>query len=135
MKAVTAKRKSCKSCGAAFTCQAEGSSDACWCARWPALLPPDSDADCLCPSCLQARLRKHIDAFVADYLAGKVENLALNHRTDSRELIEGIDYYLEHGRWVLTAWYHLKRGYCCGSGCRHCPYGHVNVPGKSTIRR
>jgi hypothetical protein len=17
----------------------------------------------------------------------------------------------------------LKRGYCCGSGCRHCPYG------------
>ena len=24
---------------------------------------------------------------------------------------------------VFTAAYHLKRGYCCGSGCRHCPYG------------
>ncbi|MEO0903077.1 MAG: DUF5522 domain-containing protein, partial [Bacteroidota bacterium] len=20
--------------------------------------------------------------------------------------------------------YHLKRGYCCESGCRHCPYGY-----------
>ncbi|MGD1961059.1 MAG: DUF5522 domain-containing protein [Fulvivirga sp.] len=19
--------------------------------------------------------------------------------------------------------YHLQRGYCCKSGCRHCPYG------------
>jgi diphthamide synthase (EF-2-diphthine--ammonia ligase) len=21
----------------------------------------------------------------------------------------------------------MKRGYCCGSGCRHCPYHHVNI--------
>ena len=32
------------------------------------------------------------------------------------------DYYLENGLVVFTAAYHLKRGYCCGSGCRHCPY-------------
>jgi hypothetical protein len=38
-------------------------------------------------------------------------------------LIEGEDYYVENGRWVFTAAYHLKRGYCCSSGCRHCPYG------------
>ena len=38
------------------------------------------------------------------------------------------DYYIEQGRWVFTAAYHLKRGSCCGSGCRHCPYDHVNVP-------
>jgi Family of unknown function (DUF5522) len=37
-------------------------------------------------------------------------------------LVEGVDYYIENGRWVFTAEYHLKRGYCCGSGCRHCPY-------------
>jgi hypothetical protein len=37
--------------------------------------------------------------------------------------IEGEDYYVENGRWVFTAAYHLKRGFCCGSGCRHCPYG------------
>jgi hypothetical protein len=37
-------------------------------------------------------------------------------------LIEGIDYYWENGLMVFTAAYHLKRGYCCDSGCRHCPY-------------
>jgi hypothetical protein len=41
------------------------------------------------------------------------------------------DYYFENGLMVFTAAYHLKRGYCCGSGCRHCPYGHVNVPSQS----
>ena len=24
----------------------------------------------------------------------------------------------------------LKRRPCCGNGCRHCPWGHMNVPGK-----
>jgi hypothetical protein len=33
------------------------------------------------------------------------------------------DFYLERGLVVFTAVYHLKRGYCCESGCRHCPYG------------
>jgi len=34
------------------------------------------------------------------------------------------DYYFnEQGYVVFTAAYHLKRGYCCKSGCRHCPYG------------
>lgn len=32
------------------------------------------------------------------------------------------DYYVENGFVVFTAAYHVKRGYCCGSGCRHCPY-------------
>ncbi|MBL7715791.1 MAG: hypothetical protein JNL01_10020 [Bdellovibrionales bacterium] len=34
----------------------------------------------------------------------------------------GEDFYLEGDFTVFTAAYHLKRGYCCGSGCRHCPY-------------
>ncbi len=35
------------------------------------------------------------------------------------------DYYLsEEGYRVFTEQYHLKRGYCCESGCRHCPYGY-----------
>jgi hypothetical protein len=38
------------------------------------------------------------------------------------------DYYLEGDAIVFTATYHLKRGNCCGSGCRHCPYEHRNVP-------
>jgi len=40
-----------------------------------------------------------------------------------RELIEGIDYYVENGLFVFTAEYLRERGYCCTSGCRHCPYG------------
>ena len=32
------------------------------------------------------------------------------------------DHYFEGGYLVFTAAYHLKRGYCCGSDCRHCPY-------------
>lgn len=35
---------------------------------------------------------------------------------------ENEDYYLENGYSVFTAAFHLKRGYCCGNGCRHCPY-------------
>lgn len=38
------------------------------------------------------------------------------------ELQEGLDYYLENGLYVFTERYHLRRGYCCGSRCRHCPY-------------
>ncbi len=38
-------------------------------------------------------------------------------------LIEGIDYYIEDGRWVFTAAYHRKRGHCCKNVCRHCPFG------------
>ncbi|UII27696.1 DUF5522 domain-containing protein [Fulvivirga maritima] len=32
-------------------------------------------------------------------------------------------FYIENGLYVFTEAYHLKRGYCCKSGCRHCPYG------------
>ena len=32
------------------------------------------------------------------------------------------DYYLENDAMVFTADYLARRGYCCGSGCRHCPY-------------
>jgi hypothetical protein len=34
------------------------------------------------------------------------------------------DYYLsDEGYIVFTENFHLKRGYCCKSGCKHCPYG------------
>lgn len=39
-----------------------------------------------------------------------------------KPLIEGEDYYIENGYYVFTEKYLLDRGYCCGSGCRHCPY-------------
>ena len=46
-----------------------------------------------------------------------------------KNLIEGEDfYYNEKGLMVLTAAYHLAKGYCCGIGCLHCPYNYENVP-------
>ena len=42
-----------------------------------------------------------------------------------RELVEGVDYYVESGRWVFTAAFHRARGACCQSGCRHCPWGYA----------
>jgi len=38
------------------------------------------------------------------------------------EIVEDEDFYWEGDFIVFTRAYHLKRGYCCGSGCRHCPY-------------
>lgn len=32
------------------------------------------------------------------------------------------DFYMEGPYLVFTAAYHRKRGYCCNSDCRHCPY-------------
>ncbi|MCU0420638.1 MAG: DUF5522 domain-containing protein [Cyclobacteriaceae bacterium] len=39
-------------------------------------------------------------------------------------LVENEDYYIEHGLMVFTEAYHRKRGFCCKSECRHCPYGY-----------
>jgi hypothetical protein len=32
------------------------------------------------------------------------------------------DFYMDGPYLVFTAAYHLRRGYCCNSDCRHCPY-------------
>jgi len=42
-------------------------------------------------------------------------------------LKDGIHYYFENGFMVFTKHYHLLRGKCCGSGCRHCPYPEKGV--------
>jgi hypothetical protein len=31
-------------------------------------------------------------------------------------------YYTPEGYLVFTEQYHRRRGFCCGSGCRHCPW-------------
>ena len=48
-------------------------------------------------------------------------------------LVEGVDYYLEGDKFVFTAAYHLKRGYCCNSKCRHCPYGNASEAPKPVV--
>jgi hypothetical protein len=38
-------------------------------------------------------------------------------------------YKTAEGFIVFTEAYHLKRGYCCQSGCKHCPYGYDKLTG------
>jgi Family of unknown function (DUF5522)/Cysteine-rich CWC len=58
---------------------------------------------CLCRSCL--------------------ERLAQISRESRDPATVEKDFYLdENGNVVFTAAYHLKRGTCCGNGCRHCPF-------------
>jgi len=47
------------------------------------------------------------------------------------------DTYLDDlGRTVFTEAYHLRRGYCCDNGCKHCPYRNRNPnPGTGNTRR
>lgn len=54
----------------------------------------------------------HVD--VRDGFQGK--------RNATFAVMENDEFYLEEGRMVFTAKYHLARGYCCDSNCRHCPY-------------
>ncbi len=41
-----------------------------------------------------------------------------------QELEQEDFYWSPEGYRVFTEVFHLKRGYCCKSGCRHCPYGY-----------
>ncbi len=93
---------------------------------YPAIFSCNAVIDCLCPKCLTAKTKAHIEAqidTIAVHDAAPAEALAC----EGMPLIEHLDYTIEEGRWVLSRWYLLKRGECCGNACRHCPYGHVNV--------
>lgn len=36
--------------------------------------------------------------------------------------VEGVDYTIEDGKFIWTAEFLTKRGFCCEAGCRNCPY-------------
>ena len=38
------------------------------------------------------------------------------------EPLQPEDFYMQGPYLVFTAAYHQRRGYCCNSDCRHCPY-------------
>lgn len=52
----------------------------------------------------------------------------------SHQLEKYKDYYLENDRVIFTADFHLRRGSCCGNGCRHCPY-EPKHKGNNTIKQ
>jgi Family of unknown function (DUF5522)/Cysteine-rich CWC len=132
-------QKSCVKCGERFTCGAEGGEERCWCFDLPHLpLAARAGRDCLCPRCLNEAVKIALQLeYPADDLAmdsswgraaepglvkeGKRPALIENFGLPTL-LLEGEDFYSDGGMIVFTASYHLRRGYCCESGCRHCPY-------------
>lgn len=99
----------CPVCGEPNHCQLATAGlykGACWCSAItvPAerlrRLPAHARGRCLCRRCLEA------------VAAGP-----------DAPLVPGRDFYLDPaGRGVFTAQYLIRRGECCESGCRHCPW-------------
>jgi hypothetical protein len=109
------KDKNCPRCKKIFTCNPENIS-ACDCSQ--IVISNETKTfltktffGCLCNDCLQA-----VDKLVA---------LEKQYPFPGRggDLVEGIHYYKEDVYRVFTEFYLISRGYCCRSGCRHCPYG------------
>jgi Family of unknown function (DUF5522)/Cysteine-rich CWC len=77
------------------------------------------DPACLCRVCLEtvARLSSELDDSAAS--VEKIRELLASSRPACKE---GDCYLDQNGNNVFTAAFHLNRGSCCGSGCRHCPF-------------
>ncbi|OHU96180.1 DUF5522 domain-containing protein [Pseudoalteromonas byunsanensis] len=85
----------------------------------PNILPLSQTDGCLCRVCLTAKLKAYIETISTLPIE---EQLALAQPFKHSNTIEGLDYDIENGLLVMNRWAHLKRGSCCGNGCRHCPY-------------
>jgi hypothetical protein len=57
----------------------------------------------------------------------------MSNRCLPGKVTENVDFYLENGNVVFTALFHLKRGECCGTGCRHCPFDPKHLKGNKKI--
>jgi hypothetical protein len=89
-------------------------------------MPADFDQDCRCPACLGQTIDARIKASLQTQgIASMVDMARLFFNPDT--LVEHVDYTIENGSYVFSAWYHLKRGSCCGNGCRNCPYNSGNA--------
>ena len=47
---------------------------------------------------------------------------------------QGRDYYVEKGNLIMTEAYLKKRGTCCGSGCRNCPFDPQYTKGNKELK-
>lgn len=54
---------------------------------------------------------------------------------NERPLIEGEDYEMDpRGFRIFLSKYHKDRGYCCGNGCRHCPFFPKHMKGNRLLK-
>ncbi|CAE8634232.1 unnamed protein product [Polarella glacialis] len=98
----------------------------------------ESEADCSAKHTfyLKDGLEGYSQSLVlADEVSPAMSNRAkisfLHKEACARELDTYIDP--ESAYEVFTA-HHLKTRNCCGSSCRHCPWGHRNVPSKKGVQ-
>jgi hypothetical protein len=111
------KPKNCSKCGVGFTCSPVVDEQGCWCEALPRVsLVAGTDQDCLCPVCLSEAIARLPKA------GALIVSSDGNAMTSPPNLVEGEDYYCEGPAIVFTERYLRRRGYCCESGCRHCPY-------------
>jgi hypothetical protein len=74
---------------------------------------------CLCRSCLKTVAQLTHEQEEPALEVGKTRLLPETSHLASNEE----DFYHDpNGDLVFTADYHLRRGTCCGNGCRHCPF-------------
>jgi hypothetical protein len=109
------KIKICPRCKKEFNCNSEDIS-ACACSQVKLSNETKSFLantffSCLCSQCLTE----------LNLLVAKEKEFPFPGRGGN--LIEGLHYYNEGEYRVFTEFYLLSRGFCCRSGCRHCPYG------------
>lgn len=101
-------------CGA----RATDATPKCWCrfVEMPGALlarVPSGSRSCVCHACV-ARARRAMPW---------------------KPLARAGEFYLpDDGRLVFKERYHLRRGYCCGNGCRHCPYDDAGHPRPDVVR-
>jgi hypothetical protein len=63
-----------------------------------------------------------------------VEELFVKEFILRDKLLPADFYYDELGRRVMTSTYHIRRGTCCGNGCKHCPYEPAHEKGNTTLK-
>ena len=59
----------------------------------------------------------------------------LKDQSSKHQFIKDVHYYLDGDRVVFTAAYHIQRGSCCGSKCRHCPFDPEYQEGNTTLKK
>ena len=93
----------------------------CWCERptLPAaalhrLVAKLPEPRCLCQNCLET--------IAANPEVTWDELVTRSHQPTTQFAVFEGDTYQEGDTIVFTEQFHLRRGHCCGNGCRHCPY-------------
>lgn len=109
-------KKSCPRCRQVFNCESNTYKH-CFCAdvvldNSTRDFLKKTHYDCLCNACLKELNDKIL----------KVKDKEFDPKIFNSP--EGEYYYRDKGMVVLTELYHISKGSCCKSGCRHCAYGY-----------